>query len=204
MKPNFLSFAAIALMSVSASFADFVVDFGIGNTFYNAPYTEDGLTLAPLPNSAVWTIGPWNGLANDNSISTGTNGLTALRISSNVGLIDLLSFDVRGVSGLWQAQSSSGAVFAIPSGNATNTISPPSTGWTGITHFDISANGANSALRLDNIRFNTTAVPEPSSALLVSVGVLAIVTRLSLRRRRATLGITTVRGDSGDLTNRRC
>ena len=187
MKPNFLLLTTISFMSVSMCYADFIVVFGTGSNFYNPPYSEDGLTLTLLPSSSAWTIGPWNGLTNDNSISTGTNGFAGLRITSNVGLIDLLSFDVRGVSAFqtaWQAQSSTGAVLTIPSGSAANTINLPSVGWTGISHFDISANGANAGLRMDNIRFNISAVPEPSSALLLILSGLGIVARKSVRRMR--------------------
>ncbi len=189
MKLIVLSCAIVAIASISfpSCYADVVVDFGTGNTFYNAPYTEDGLTLTPLPSSSAWTIGPWNSLPNDNSISTSTNGFTGLRVASNVGLIDLLSFDVRGVNAFqatWQATSSTGAVFTVPSGNTTNTISFPPTGWTGISYFDISVNAANSSLRMDNIRFTTTAVPEPSSVLFTILSGLVIIARQSVRSRR--------------------
>jgi hypothetical protein len=178
MKPSLLYFAfAFVATQLSISYADIIVDFGTGSSFYNAPYSEDGLTMTVLPNSANWTIGPWNSLPNNNSIRTGTNGFTGLRISSTIGPIDVYSFDVRGVNSFqatWQAQSSSNATINIPNGSTTNTVTLPSSGWRGITHFDIFVTGVNSSLTLDNIRFDLTSVPEPSSLMLIVIGGVAI------------------------------
>jgi hypothetical protein len=178
MKSSPLYFVfAFLFAQFSSVNADIIVDFGTGSSFYNVPYSEDGLTMTVLPNSANWTIGPWNSLPNNNSIRTGTNGFTGLRISSTIGPIDVYSFDVRGVSAFqatWQARSSSDASISIPGGSTTNTVTLPSIGWRGITHFDIFVTGVNSSLTLDNIRFDLTSVPEPSSLALIIIGGVAI------------------------------
>lgn len=191
MKSSPLYFVfAFVLTQLSSVNADIVVDFGTGSSFYNVPYSEDGLTMTLLPNSANWTIGPWNSLPNNNSIRTGANGFTGLRISSTIGPIDVYSFEVRGVSAFqttWQALSSSNASISIPSGSTTNTVTLPTIGWRGITHFDIFVAGVNSSLTLDNIRFDLTSVPEPNSLMLIIVGSVGIGLYRSRSKRRKKL-----------------
>ena len=165
--------------------ADLIVDFGVGTTFVNAPYSEDGLTLTANSGSTNWTVGPWTpNIGNNRSLQAGTNSLASLRVASTIGPIDLFSIDVIN-SIIFQSSfsitSSNGAVLTVPNSSSLNTLAFTGAGWTGISHFDIIGSGANANIRLDNIRFDVTSVPEPSSMFLVTL--VCFAARSFTRRR---------------------
>lgn len=159
--------------------ADVIVDFGDSDSLDNLPYAEKGINVSQNPGSAVWGIGGQPGETN-RSLFTGTNGLSSVRFTSTIGLIDLVSFKTIGgrvFGSQWEVFASNGSSFLIPAASSqlqVRTFTFDNAQWSNITHFDVFANGANASIRLDDINCRVSAVPEPSSVVFLGLGGIAM------------------------------
>ena len=153
-----------------------VVDFG--STMQQLPYAEDGLSFTKvLPNSPMSVTG----FAPDMALIAGTN-FTPIHVrAAGVTPFDLDTLDVESLGRAWRLESSSGAVFNVPSTGTINFAAQP--GWQNISYFDIIHNPAeaNGTIQVDNVA--VTFVPEPAIAGAVAGLALSLLARRQRRRR---------------------
>ena len=93
---------------------------------------------------------------------------------------DLDTLDVESLGRAWRLESSSGAVFNVPSTGTINFAAQP--GWQNISYFDIIHNPAeaNGTIQVDNVA--VTFVPEPAIAGAVAGLALSLLARRQRRR----------------------
>ena len=174
----------IAMVFTSQALADFVrFDNVQSQTVTQAlTYVESGLTFlmgAGSVNGAI--VGGADGY-----LTAGTNSTPIIFNVTSAVPFDLISLDVEGIFRTWRIQSTQGGNV---SPNTTGTLSfAGQPGWSGITSFSIihSPGASNGTIRIDNINF--TAVPEPSSIVLILLSSLGVQTiRLASMERLRTV-----------------
>ena len=182
---HFILLITMLLAGRSAAAQTFTIDFGTART--NLPYTEDGLTFSEsaLDFALIRPRFSMNSSLASASSSTGQ----IIRAESTMPF-DLRSITVGGLYEPWRIETSAGGVFALP-GLGVQDLSGR-TGFSGITFFNIINNGniINALLEVDDIQ--GIFVPEPSTWVLITLGL----SLLSLRRSRQLVCQTNSRIDS--------
>jgi len=162
------------ILSLASAAHAVVIEFG--STIQNLPYAEDGLSFTKVLANSPMSV---TGFGTDMALIAGTN-FTPIHVrATGVTPFNLDTLDVEGLARPWRLESSSGAVFNIPSTGTINLAAQP--GWQSINYFDIIHNPAepNGTITVDNVA--VTFVPEPTFAGAATGLVLAL---LAWRRRR--------------------
>lgn len=174
---RFAVFVLALTMSNCVLLADIVLDFGTVTFSQDLPYSADGFTFASQQGNSRVLGFSFNTDRYLNLVGDPSGSNVTVRLTGSTPF-DFHSVDVEGFgpSRDWTFVASSGSTLNLPGGSPAGTIDFTSlAGWTNLTFVDVIHDdaAANANLRLDNFNVSVSAVPEPSSALLVGASLLA-------------------------------
>lgn len=171
---------ALYLVAGGSPASAVTVNFNACPAGQNQTYTESGLTVASPPFPLHMHCENKGGDATMDLLNHPPAGFHNYTFTFSGGTFDLVSLEVVAANQAATFTNNLGGTATIPA--ATGIFNFPS-GWTGITSAVWSQNGTASDdsqfLAIDNLVFQPTQVngqvPEPSAALLMTLGLLGIV-----------------------------